>query len=277
VLEGDLPYYPLGLQPARTPPGRLAWRALRPHVGPRLPNTRLLRVKAAIDAARGELGLAPLAAYDGQISDELAIVATFPQLEYPRRWPPRAHVVGPLPFELPAPEVELPRDGRPLVLVAPSTERDPGGRLIRAALAALADEPVTVLATTNRPGAAWDGAVPANAKVVEWLSYSQAMPEAVVVITHGGHGTMTRALASGTPALVCPPAGDMAENGARLTWAGAGLAIPDRLLAAGPLRWATRRLVGDPRFAARAEELANWARANPGAATAADLVERLGR
>ena len=85
-----------------------------------------------------------------------------------------------------------------------------------------------------------------------------------MVISHGGHGTMTRALASGTPALVCPPAGDMAENGARLTWAGAGLAIPDRLLAAAPLRWAARRLLGDPRFAARAEELASWARANHG-------------
>ena len=42
-----------------------------------------------------------------------------------------------------------PGDG-PLVVVAPSTAQDPDGRLVRAALDALADEPVRVLATTNR-------------------------------------------------------------------------------------------------------------------------------
>ena len=276
VGEGDLPYYPLGLQPARTPPGRLAWRALRPLVGPRLPNTRLRRVKAGIDAARGDLGLAPLAAYDGQISDQLALVATFPQLEYPRNWPANSHVTGPLPFEPETPEIDLP-DGRPLVLVAPSTERDPEARLLRAALEGLADEPVTVLATTNRPDEPWTGPAPANATVVEWLSYTQAMAHADLVIGHGGHGTMTRALAAGVPVLVSPPAGDMAENGARLTWAGAGLAIPFRLLGPGALRSAARRLLADPRFSDRARELAAWHRDNDGAAAAAKLVEELGR
>jgi UDP:flavonoid glycosyltransferase YjiC (YdhE family) len=277
VQEGALPYYTLGLQPARTPVGRAAWRALRPVVGPRLPNTRLRRVTAAIDSARAELGLDPLARYDGQISDQLAIVATFPQLEYPREWPPHVHVTGPLPFELPTPEVELPSGERPLVLVAPSTERDPEGRLLRAALAALADEPVAVLATTNRPGEPWRDEVPANARVLDWLPYSQAMPRAALVIGHGGHGTLARALASGAPALVCPPAGDMAENGARVAWAGAGLTLPDRLLGPGPLRWAARRLLADSRYGERAGELAAWHRTHDGAATAARLVEGLAR
>jgi UDP:flavonoid glycosyltransferase YjiC (YdhE family) len=275
VLEGALPYYPLGLQPARTGPGRAVWRGLRPLVGPRLPNTRLRRVRASIDASRAELGLPPLTAYDGQISEELAIVATFPQLEYPRDWPSHVHVTGPLPFELPHPEIELPGGDDPLVLVAPSTERDPEQDLIRVTLEALADEPVAVLATTNRPGAGWDGPVPANATVVDWLAYSQAMPRAALVVTHGGHGTLTRALAAGTPALVSPPAGDMAENGARLTWSGAGLAIPNRLLAPGPVRWSVRRLLADGAYAARAGEIASWARANDAAAAAAELIEGL--
>jgi UDP:flavonoid glycosyltransferase YjiC (YdhE family) len=129
--------------------------------------------------------------------------------------------------------------------------------------------------SANRPGDVWDGPLPANATVVEWLPYSQAMPAAALVVTHGGHGTMARALAAGTPALVCPPAGDMAENGARLAWAGAGLTLPNRLLARGPLRWAVRRLLGDPGYTARAAELAAWARDNDGAARAAELVEGL--
>ena len=76
------------------------------------------------------------------------------------------------------------------MLVAPSTAQDPDCRLVRAALEALADEPVRVLATTNRrvPAEPLPPA-PANALVVDWVSYSQAMAAADLVICHGGHGT----------------------------------------------------------------------------------------
>ena len=77
-------------------------------------------------------------------------MATFPQLEYPRRWPPGVEVTGPMTFELPHPDIELPGGDAPLVLVAPSTAQDPDNRLVRMALEALADEPVRVVATTNR-------------------------------------------------------------------------------------------------------------------------------
>ena len=267
-----LPFYPLGALPARTPLGRLAWEALWPAVGTRLPNTRLRLRRAEIDATRAELGLGPLRDYDGQISEELALVATFPQLEYPRRWPAGVHVTGPMPFELPHPEVELPA-GDPLVLVAASTERDPEQRLPRLALEALADEPVSLVVALNRRGERWPGPVPPNARALDWVSYAQVMPRAAAVICHGGHGTVTRALLEGAPVLVSPRAGDQAENGARAAWAGAGLMLPHRLLSAGSLRVAMRRLLGDPRHAAAARSLAAWGRANDGAAAGADLVE----
>jgi UDP:flavonoid glycosyltransferase YjiC (YdhE family) len=66
----------------------------------------------------------------------------------------------------------------------------------------------------------------------------------------------------------------MAENGARLTWAGAGLMIPRRLAGPGALRRAVRRLLADPQFAVRARQLASWHERNDGAARGADLVER---
>ena len=37
----------------------------------------------------------------GGLSERLCLVGTFPQLEYPRRWPPGVHVVGPLMWEPP--------------------------------------------------------------------------------------------------------------------------------------------------------------------------------
>ena len=67
---------------------------------------------------------------------------------------------------------------------------------------------------------------PGNAVVVDWLSYSQVMPRASLVICHGGHGTVARALAAGVPVLCCPHVGDMAENSARVAWARVGLMLP---------------------------------------------------
>ena len=68
----------------------------------------------------------------------------------------------------------------------------------------------------------------------------------------------------------------MAENAARVAWAGAGLMLPWRLTGAalaalgGAARsWATRR------FAERAGEIAAWARQNDGAERGAELVEQL--
>jgi UDP:flavonoid glycosyltransferase YjiC (YdhE family) len=180
-----------------------------------------------------------------------------------------------MPFELPHSEVELPGGDEPLVLVAASTERDPGDRLIETTLRALAGAPVRVLATVNRRGSRWAGPTPENATVVDWVSYDQAMAAASAVVCHGGHGTVARALAAGLPTLVCPPAGDMAVNGARLAWSGAGLMLPHRLLGAVALRLAVGRLLTEPSFAQSAGEIASWAREHDGAARGADLVERL--
>jgi UDP:flavonoid glycosyltransferase YjiC (YdhE family) len=225
---------------------------------------------------RAELGLAPASEHHAGISRELALVATFPQLEYERRWPSGVQVTGPMFFEMPYRDVELPPGDAPLVVVAPSTSKDPDLRLIRAVLAGLADEPVRVLATTNLRGAGTPALdVPDNARVVPWASYTQVMTAADLVICHGGHGTVARALASAAPVLSCGSAGDMAENGARVAWAGAGLALPRRVARPAPVRWAVRRILGDAAFAERASQIAAWSERNDGTARGAELVEAL--
>ena len=94
-----------------------------------------------------------------------------------------------------AEEVEIPEGDGPLVVVAPSTSQDPECELVRVALEALADQPVRVLATTNRHRPEVPIEVPGNAVLMDWMPYRQVMPAADVVICHGGHGTVAGALA----------------------------------------------------------------------------------
>jgi MGT family glycosyltransferase len=270
VVEPGLPFFAIGLRAPRTPLGRGAWRA-----GTRALNVGLEHGRRDLNQQRGRLGLPPVERFHGGISPDLALVGTYPQLEYPRRWPAGVEVTGPMTFELPHPEIELPPGEDPLILVAPSTAHDSGNHLVRTALAALAAEPVRVVATTNRVAPQAPIEVPANALLVDWLSYSQLMPAASLVISHGGHGTVARALGAGTPLLISPIVGDMSETAMRVDWAGAGLSLPWRLCRPAPLRWAARRVLDEPSFAARASEIATWGREHDGATRGAELVEEL--
>jgi UDP:flavonoid glycosyltransferase YjiC (YdhE family) len=54
------------------------------------------------------------------------------------------------------------------------------------------------------------------------------MPQAGLVITHAGHGTVIRALAAGVP-LVCIPLGrDQYDVAARVVWRGAGVKLSSK-------------------------------------------------
>lgn len=271
VVQPGLPFFAIGLRPPRTRLGRGVWR---------YGHDRALRVgleqgRRDLNIQRQRLDLPPIDRFHGGISPDLALVATYPQLEYPRQWPAGVEITGPMTYEMPHPDIELPPGDAPLVLVAPSTAHDSDNHLVRTALAALANEPVRVVATTNRVAPQHPIEVPANAVLVEWLSYSQLMPAASLVISHGGHGTVARALGAGTPVLISPIIGDMSETAMRVAWADAGLSLPWRLCRPTALRWAVQRLLNEPKFTAKAQEIAAWGRENDGAARGAELVERL--
>ena len=272
VQRVGMPMYSIGMRPPRTAVGRLGWRAMGPLLA-----MGLRRGRDELNEIRARLGLGPLDRFHGGISELLAVVGTFPQLEYPREWPDHVRVTGPLFFELAAEEVEIPEGDGPLVVVAPSTSQDPECELVRVALEALAGEPVRVLATTNRHRPEVPIEVPGNAVLVDWMPYSQVMPAADVVICHGGHGTVARALSFGAPLLVCPAVGDMAENAARVAWSGTGLSVPRRLLSRRGVRLAVRRLLGEERFRERAAVVAAWSAEHDGAAAAAVLIEQVAR
>jgi UDP:flavonoid glycosyltransferase YjiC (YdhE family) len=263
------PPYSLGARLPRTRLGALAWRAFDPLVARGLQQGR-----REYNDCRARLGLAPLPGLHTGLSRALTLVGTLPQLEYPRAWAPWLRVVGPLLWEPPGGERVAPPPGDgPVVLIAPSTAQDPGHAVLRAALAGLADAPVRVIATFNGRAPDPAVAVPPNAVLVPWLSYARTMPDCDLVVTHGGHGTLVRALSCGCPVVVCPAGGDMAENAARADWAGVGVRLPRRLLGPRTLRLAVERALGRPALRERARGIARWMTRHDGAATAARELE----
>jgi UDP:flavonoid glycosyltransferase YjiC (YdhE family) len=264
------PAYSIGARLPRTRLGAGLWRGVHSAVV----QSGLERGRSEYNDSRARLGLAPLEYVHTGLSRELTLVGTLPQLEYPRNWEPWARIVGPLMWEPPGELVEPPPGSDPVVLIAPSTSQDPEHALLRAALEGLGDAPVRVIATWNGREPTWRASAPPNTVLVPWLSYARSMPACDVVVTHGGHGTVMRALSNGCRLVVCPAAGDMGENAARIDWAGLGVRIPRRFLSARNLRLAVERALADDRIAVNTRAAAAWTAGHDGPTAAAEELER---
>jgi UDP:flavonoid glycosyltransferase YjiC (YdhE family) len=263
------PAYSIGARLPRTPVGAALWRQ-----ADRAVRAGLELGRVEYNDSRRRLGLAPLDYHHTGMSRSLTLVATLPHLEYPRRWPDWTRVVGPLMWEPPGERVDPPHGDAPVVLVAPSTSQDPEHALLRAAVEGLAEEPVRVIATWNGREPAEPLTAGANTVLVPWLSYTQSMPACDLVVLHGGHGTLVRALTLACGVVICPAAGDMGENAARADWAGVGVRLPRRLLAPRTMRLAVRRALDRPQLRGRAAGIAAWSARHDGRDIAAREVER---
>ncbi len=257
-----------GWAPAHNPIARWFFR----RVG-RLEHKALLFGRNEMNVTRQHVGLPPIERVHGGLSRELVLVGTLPQLEPPRLWPEHVKVVGPVIWEPPSEPVNLPSGDAPLVVVAPSTAQDLDHRMLGASVSGLRDLPVRVLATKNGREPAKPLKPGPNTAIVDWVSYSQVMPAADVIVCHGGHGTIMRALTSGTVPVVCPASGDQFETAARLRWAGVGVEIPARFLGRRTIAAAVEKVLARPRMTERTRQLARWAADNNGAQRAADEIE----
>ena len=247
-----LPPFGLGLQPARGALGRQRDRALNALTGrlwaKGLPGLNELRVHH---------GLEPLGRFFDQIDRAHRIlVLTSADFDFPSELPANVRYVGPVlddPAWAATPWTAPPGDD-PLVLVAlSSTFQDHAGCLQRI-VDALGTLPVRGLVTT---GPALDPSElhpPANVAVVPAAPHSEVLRSAAAVVTHGGHGTVVRALAADVPLVVLHHGRDQADNAARLTARGAGITVK-RTASADTIAKAVRRLLDDPIYQTGAARL----------------------
>ena len=144
-------------------------------------------------------------------------------------------------------------------------------------LAALADLPVRVLMTTGEGGDPMSlEPVPANAHVERWWPQADVMPHAEVVVGHGGFGTTMMALAAGVPQVIVPLfAFDQTINAERVAAIGAGIHLSGGLAAPAAIPSALTRVLTDPTYRQRAQEIAAEMERLPDVATSVPILQEL--
>jgi len=150
--------------------------------------------------------------------------------------------------------------------------------LYLAAAGALADVPVRVLMTTGGsadPAAL--GPLPPNVHVERWCDEAQVLPQASVVVSHGGFGTLLRVLAAGVPMVVVPLFADQGYNARRVHDTGIAIGLDGGPAGIGELGAAVKRVVGDPAFRTAAHRTAEEMRSQPDVSASADLLLRAAR
>jgi MGT family glycosyltransferase len=265
-----VPPFGLGLRPVTGVLGPVRDAVVRKVVTGRLERVIL----PPINEVRANVGVAPVASMDAFLRRAgLILVATGKPFEYEQtEWGDSVGMIGPCVLD-PGPD-ETPEwmaaIDRPIVLVTTSSEKQADEGLLRTALAALADEPVHVVATVpaGRPD---DFAAPPNATVRRFVPHGAVLDRAVCAVTHGGMGATQKALARGIPVCVVPFGRDQLEVARRVEVARCGTRLPARRLSPPRLRARVREAMT---MTAGAQRVASGFEATGGVARGAELFEQ---
>ena len=265
----DAPPFGLGLPPARGALGRLRDRLLSPVLF-----GIYNRQAPELDAVRTDLGAPPVRRIErAMLRAPLMLYMTAEPFEYPRSgWPPSVRMVGPGIWDPPAkPPAWLDEFDKPLVLVTCSTEFQNDGKLVRAALEALAEEEVNIVVTTAGVDPS-SFTLPPNARIERFVPHSPLLERASCVVCHGGMGITQKALSAGVPVCVVPFGRDQFDVARHVEVADAGTRLPASRLRPDRLRTAVREATEKK---AGAERIASAFAPAGGPRAAVDALEEL--
>ena len=213
-----------------------------------------------LNQARHAFRLAPLGhAFDHYDRADRVLIGLAAAFDFPAsRLPSNLRYVGPL-LDLPkwSRPWTAPWSGamaRPRVLVSLSTSFQNQADLLGRIISALGTMELDAVVTA---GPALNGTVlpsTGNVTVVHSAPHDTVMQQVDAVITHGGHGTVTRSLVHGVPLLVLPMGRDQADNAVRVVTRGAGLAL-DQNASGDAIVASVGRLLSKPTFRTAAKSL----------------------
>jgi MGT family glycosyltransferase len=231
-----LPAFGMGFLPPRTWLGRTRDVVMRAAF-----ERFMARGLRTLNEAREKLELGSLARQEDFLGcADRVLVMTSRMFDFDAdELPPNVRYVGPHlepstpgQWESPWP----PSDTRPLVLVGLSTDQMGQVPLLRNLIRALAELDVRALVTTGPAIAPTLFDATDDIAIRQFVPHQDVMPEADLVISHAGHGTVIRALAAGVPMICIPLGRDQYDVAARVAWRGAGARLRPRASHAAIMR-----------------------------------------
>ena len=265
-----VPPFGLGLRPLPGVLGQLRDAAVRTAVVRSIEKVML----PPINKIRADVSVRPIASIDDFLRRApLMLIASGKPFQYPQTdWGDAAQMIGPCVLD-PGPDTVpdwLDAIERPIVLVTTSSEKQADEKLVPTAIAALADEPVHVVATL--PAGQPEGVTTSlNATVCRFVPHGVVLDRAVCAVTHGGMGATQKALARGVPVCVVPFGRDQFEVARRVEVARCGSRLPAKKLSAERLRAKVREAMT---MTDGAQRVAAGFAATGGVARGADLFEQ---
>jgi UDP:flavonoid glycosyltransferase YjiC (YdhE family) len=163
---------------------------------------------------------------------------------------------------------------RPRALVACSTGAQGQRDLFQRVINAVGTVEVEALATTGPNLDIAELRAPKNMHVLRGAPHDRVMKDVSVVVSQGGHGTVTRSLVNGLPQLILPMARDQAANAARIEAKGAGLRLPPTASEA-EIAAAVKRLIAEPQFKAAARRVGDAIKADIDGSCLVDEMEAI--
>jgi UDP:flavonoid glycosyltransferase YjiC (YdhE family) len=127
-------------------------------------------------------------------------------------------------------------------------------QLINPTIAALADEPVKVIATAGGGDKSRITQAP-NVIIESYVPYEAILPKTSVFMTNGGYNGVQHALSFGVPVLSAGATEDKPYVSARVAWSGAGIDLKTGTPSPEQIRQAVRQLIVRQEFRNRAMAL----------------------
>ncbi len=236
-----------------------------------------------VEELRRELGLPPgeHPIFEGKFSPHL-VLALFSRVigEPQPDWPANTVTTGfafydAKPENLGASATELERflsEGEPPIIftLGSAAVMDPGEFYRESARAARElSRRAVLLMGWNPPPAD----LPKEIFATDYAPYSDVFPRAAAIVHQGGVGTTGQALRAGRPTLVMPYSHDQPDNADRLERLGTSRTIPRKKYTAKRAVKELRKLLGDPKYARRADDIGRIVKAEKGVAAACDAIE----
>jgi UDP:flavonoid glycosyltransferase YjiC (YdhE family) len=256
-------------------------------------------------AVAQEHGLAPVERVVDLMAGDLALIVGSPESD-PVAADAKVTWIGPMVFlrpdaALPAWVGELggrkghggaggarPRENRPLIWVYSGNPRyftspTPVDSIvvIRAAIAALAEEPVDVVLTTGYQELPAEFAdLPKNFRHAAYVPGPLMAERADLIVFHGGHSSTMTCMKAGTPAVIIPTITERVSNARRLAALGMGEVVMPVTDAEGEKRVdmaefaaKVKRVLNEPRYSEAARRVAESMKKYGGAQAAAEKLE----